>query len=284
MCGCDGCECALDLYHKFGGVTSLSSSTTIDQADPLIQQHAVHWVLCIETYSSPDNRRPNIAGWTLMDGGTPDHCIYTLDEFMIIAFRGTTSPQDVFNDIALSIPGTHCDFEKAGKMGGIVRNFMQQGYFIEVTGHSLGGAIAKCLGDWFKVGVVTFNAAAPPSNPVYSIAPNQIHYHIVFDIISAWIPSVRIDKKVRPGMGLVGKYTSRIPVLKHLFPKYTIQNSVGPILKAHKLEMFSNEKKGISVDKDYEQSLWFDWYNNLPIVTKNVFLKFIQASSLPTIP
>lgn len=283
MCGCSGCDCTLDLYHKFGGVTSVSSSLTIDDADPLIRPHAVHWVMCIETYSNPDNRRKDVAGWQLI-GGTPDHAMYTLDEFMIVAFRGTTSPKDIINDIQLSIPGTNCAFDKASEMSQLIREYMKQGYYIECTGHSLGGAVAKCIGDKFGVGVVTFNMAAPPSNPVYSVGKNQIHYHIVFDIISAWVKSVRIDKKVRPGMGLIGKYTSKIPVVKHLFPKYTIQNSVGPILKAHQLEMFSKSKTGVLVSNEYEQSLWYDWYNNLPILTKNVFLKFIQSPSLPSIP
>ena len=68
-----------------------------------------------------------------------------------------------------------------------------------LTGHSLGGAIAREVGKMLHLRVVTFNAATPPSAPVTS-GPSEVDYHTVFDIVSAWQSpnTVRIDKGCYP--------------------------------------------------------------------------------------
>jgi len=284
---CETCH-HIDLAHeRFGSiVTGRKNSFDIYNADPLIARHAVHWVLCQEAYNSPDARQRNVNGWQLYeDINQIDTCVYVLDDSAIISFRGTQNAKDVVNDIQLATPGnSSCSFNKVNPAVELVQSLLETGLSVQCTGHSLGGAVAKCVGEKLGLGVVTFNMAAPPSNPIFSSPPNQVHYHIVFDVISAWIKSTRIDKGIRPGKDVIGKYTTRIPILKHLFPEYTINTSFKPLLEAHQLSLFSNQKKGILVTNEYEQSIWFQWFNGMQKLVQNIFLKFIQAHSLPSLP
>ena len=66
-----------------------------------------------------------------------------------------------------------------------INDLMSDGDEIILTGHSLGGAIARCVSSQLNLPSVTFNAAAPPSNPVFN-SSLETSYHIVYDIVSAW--------------------------------------------------------------------------------------------------
>ena len=247
----------------------------VHEADRFIHPHAMHWVLCNETYLQ---RRSQIDGWTLVQE-IDNAVIYEKDLFTIIAFRGTVGVSDIKSDIQLSVSGS-CSFDKIKPGIEFVSQYLLKTQnFVQLTGHSLGGAIARCVGADLGLGVITFNPAAPPSNPP-SIGPNQVHYHIVFDIISAWIPSVRIDKGFRPHSTGISKYLTKIPIIK----KYLFNVGIKPILNAHSLEAFTNQRSGHLSTSQMENTLWQNWFNQLPSLFKTSFLFFIQTNKLPPIP
>ncbi len=206
-----------------------------------------------------------------------DVVIYINNEKAIIAFRGTASVQDVLNDIQLSHKGNSCNFEKVSPSLKYVQMFLDntpEETLVQCTGHSLGGAVARCVGSGLKLGVVTFNSAAPPTSPVIN-GTNQVHYHIVFDVISAWqSPCIRIDKGFRPNeMKYLGPYIS----------KFFHTTSLKRLEKAHELMNFSNEKLGTTVDGLLEDELWSIWLNKLPGLMRRIFLKFVGVDVLPPV-
>lgn len=161
-------------------------STTTAQADPIIQEFAIHWVLAKEAYAS--NRRPSIEGWMYFQPlSGADAAVYRLGEQIIVAFPGSQTPADIHNDVVLSDPKTKNEFPKAAAAVDMLETLMD--YFpdciVVLTGHSLGGAVARVAGGELGLDFVTFNAAAPPSAPVINVG-NSVCFHIVFDIISAW--------------------------------------------------------------------------------------------------
>ncbi len=260
-----------------GGFSHLGPFTTsASDADPLIYPNQYHWVFAQEAYAT--NRRPNIDGW-MLDISMEDMCLYKNDEFAIVAFRGSVTTADIRDDIRLSKPGdSGCAFDRVNPALHILRVWLDENsQALQCTGHSLGGAIAKCVGAALSLGVVTFNPAAPPSNPT-STGPNQINYHIVFDIISAWIPAQRIDKGFRPKV--INKFLNHIPYASKLMFNVGIR----PILTAHEITSFGKNIKGQTVTSEFENDIWQKWFGSMPRVIQKAFLVFIQAPSLPPVP
>lgn len=259
--------------HPFGSLVDFGPFTTTSaNADPIIGQHAIHWVLSKETYAT--SRRKEIDGWNLV-GETVDTCMYHLEDRAIIAFRGSQTLADVKADVQLSRPGGNgCNFDKMAPALAMVEAFITENPDVEIqlTGHSLGGAIARCAGQKLGLGIVTFNGAAPPSNPV-STGPNEVDYHIVFDLISAWENpnTIRIDKGYRPAQ------------YGRLDPRRWLDLSVGPVFRAHLIENFSNEKVGKITSTVGENFIILSWYNRLPQLLKDAFNAFTQTNRLPAV-
>lgn len=219
----------------------------IEDADPNIGKHAVHWVISAEMYAP--QRRKQIGDWTLRMEDE-QVCIYSTfvddQEFAIVGFRGTVSEfDDILNDIALSTAslGT-CGFGRVGSGITEISNYLEsnRSVLIQLTGHSLGGAISRCVGAFFNVGVVTFNAAAPPTNPVKT-RENEANYHIVFDMISAWqTPNcIRLEKGFAPMTGVLS-----------LSPIIYWPTILATFAAAHTITAFSNEKPSIIVSAAVE--------------------------------
>lgn len=252
-------------------------SETTSSADPIISAHAIHWVLTGEAYSN--NRRPEIEGWVYVpEYSNPDVATYRNNEHTIVAFRGTVNLTDVRSDMQLSVPGANsCAFDKVKPSVELIQRYIGTTQsLVQTTGHSLGGAIARCVGNQLGLGVVTFNAAAPPSNPVKA-GPNEVDYHIAFDVISAWTsPStVRIDKGYAPHrllkIPLVGKYLNR----------WFLRIGIKTLLNAHSLTNFSAERSGKIITTKQEENIWINWFIHLPPLFKLTFLAFVQAPELP---
>ena len=204
-----------------------------------------------------------------------DTAIYQNNTLVIIAFRGTANINDIKSDIQLSLPGGECSFDRLEPSLQLVEQFLEEtdeSVLVQLTGHSLGGALARCVGNSKQLGVICFNGAAPPSNPI-SIGINQINYHIVFDVISAWQPSVRIDTGIRP--------TSKNSI-------YDLSNvsfndlSILPIAKAHSMQSFT--QAGVLSNAAFENALLVRWYQQLPFVARLTLLSFLLIKRLPPVP
>ena len=256
------------MEQGFGSVVSKTFNTTTANADPIIRKHAIHWVLSQEAYAT--TRRPDIEGWKLM-AQKEDVVVYESNEYTIVAFRGTSGSEDVKNDIQLAKPGSK-SFAKVKPAIELIKPYID-GRMIQTTGHSLGGALARHVGQALGLGIVTFNAAAPPSNPVHG-GPNEVDYHVAFDIISAWTrpTTIRIDKGFHPNRPQ--KWKSK---------GWFLTTGMKPMFDAHALSNFSNERHGKIITESQEDDILKEWYKNLPYTFKAAFLLFIQARSLPPV-
>lgn len=249
------------------------SKYSTNMADPLIAQHAMHWVLCHEVYSI--DRRQDIEGWEFI-GGTDDTILYIKDDtWGIVAFRGTHVASDIISDVQLASKknGT-CSFDRAGPGIKLVDDFIRENpdITLQLTGHSLGGAVARCAGEALGLPVVTFNSAAPPSNPVV-VGRNEIDYHIVFDLISAWQTpnTIRIDKGYRPAR------------VRSLVPKNFLRQSLAPTFASHSLSNFSNEKVGHVIDAATETKLLLEWNDSLPLSLRLFMAWYLEVRRIPAI-
>jgi hypothetical protein len=241
-------------------------------ADPIIGENAIHWLICIQTYEA--SRAPVLGinqDWFL---GYQDleTCVYhrkDLENFVlkqtIIGFRGTAAMKDVKDDIKLSIGGSQT-FPRAEEGISFVQEYLDENpeLMIQLTGHSLGGAIARHVGQVLGLGIITFNAAAPPSNPVIT-GPNEIDYHIVFDIISAWqYPNtVRIDKGYRPIKN------------RSLIPLAWADKALKEMYQSHSLSNFSKERQGVVITAEQENKLFKIWFYSLPLLLKKYVTYFL---------
>jgi hypothetical protein len=226
-------------------------------ADLIIKKHAMHWLICIETYNSV--RKPIILGltstWRLVYTDT-ESCAYEQIGFkrLIIGFRGTHAVKDLYDDLKITMNKVFPRAEEAQKLvAGLFTQYPN--YLFELCGHSLGGAIARVTGEQMNLIVVTFNAASPPTAPVVS-GPKEIDYHIVFDIISAWQSpnTVRIDKGLRP----IPKFWQKLSLLTWFHASFS------DIVQSHKLDNFSNSKPGTLICGEEESSLLKSWVHSLP--------------------
>lgn len=245
-----------------------------NMADPNIGKHAIHWVLCNESYKK--KKRPLIDGWELVFE-EEETCIYATSyedqEYAIISFRGTAVKKDFWDDyeLASSSKGT-CTFPRAAHGKQVTLAFLEEysGIKVQLTGHSLGGAIARCVGADIGLGVVTFNAAAPPTNPVIT-RENESNYHIVFDPISAWqTPNcVRLDKGIRGPSTIWDK-------LGTVF----WNNTASKFTEAHTLLSFSNLKPSSIISPKKEDLIFAEWLHSLDFATVLILMGLLGLTGL----
>lgn len=232
-------------------------------ADPIIQEHAIHWVMCLETYSK--RRSPTVGTTWELKGDFPQTCIYILKcdrKRCIIAFRGTDEAKDLYDDYEITMNRVFPRKEQ----GMVLINRIFDSHpdiSIELCGHSLGGAIAREVGREYGLPVVTFNAAAPPTSPVTN-GDNEVNYHIVFDIISAWQnPYVlRIDKGYNP----IPSWWQRPFLATHFYASFN------DILASHSLTNFSNERDGRVICGEEENAFFNLWLQTMPIQFRGLLL------------
>ena len=243
-------------------------------ADPIIKTHATHWLMCIETYQT--NRFDSIGNWSI-DYSDIETCIYTYKQSAIIGFRGTKSPKDLYDDI-LIIQGKI--FPRAMQAIKFVKELVKLNPRVtfQLTGHSLGGAIARAVSKQLFLEAITFNAAAPPSNPVTQ-APGETAYHIVFDIISAWQSpnTIRIDKGIQPVS------TPWLTTISSYVWMFRIFDSIIP---AHALKNFSNGTPGKKSTPCAENKLLNQWLLSLPLSGRLYILSHLNGPfsiSLPSL-
>lgn len=224
-------------------------------ADPIIRRHAIHWLVCIESYATTRPRRPLIgARWSLFFNAA-ETCAYRLlgTDRVVVAFRGTKVAKDLYDDRLIALGQV---YPRAEEAVALVRSMqvVNPSVRVEVCGHSLGGSIATMVSGVLQLQVVTFNAAAPPSFPVTH--QRGVHYHIVYDIISAWQGpfTVRIDKGFRP-----------VPLFWQKLSVYTwLYASLSDLIESHKLANFSNARTGKVICGEAETVLIRGWLNSLP--------------------
>ncbi len=245
--------------------------------DPLIKAHTVEWLVCVESYKT--SRSSNIEGWELI-GEFDDFCIYELNGQSIIGFRGTNNQFDVLNDVQLSLGQ---EFQKVGPATDLVKRYIaDRGGSVMLTGHSLGGALAREVGKKLNLPFVTFNCAAPPIRP---FGPDGgVHYHIVFDLISAWqAGTIRIDKGYRPNQSGMMYWASKIPIVGALAMFLFKSHSLKQMMEAHRLDNFSSSKPGVIISNGIENNLWKRWFRGLPGKVRFAFLVFTRIRELPEI-
>lgn len=247
---------------------------TVNDADDFIRPHVTHWLVCNETYMSP---RRMIIGYTwrllLQEEET---CVYASDDTVIVGFRGTHTAKDLYDDMKLSINSV---FPRALQGVIFVQSLLaslESGVSVELCGHSLGGAIAREVGGRLSLPVVTFNAASPPTSPAVSTM-NEIDYHIVFDIISAWQSpnTVRIDKGFRP-----------LPAFwQRLTPFTWLHASLSDVIASHSLSNFSNQKYGRVICGEDETRLFRQWMRSLPSYIRTfVYFTVFGVSGVQGLP
>jgi len=245
--------------------------------DPLLGENSIHWLICLQTYNR--NRSPNLPGGWFLGYDGEETCVYHKEDaegfvlpYSIIGFRGTTNQKDILDDIKLSLPenGT-CGFPRAQEGIDFTRKFIDDNpeLTVQVTGHSLGGAIARCAGQALGLGIITFNAAAPPSNPVDTSSGNEQNYHIVFDIISAWQSpgTIRIDKGYRPKKN------------RSLIPLVWAKKALGEVYESHSLVNFSNQRPGNLMNSEQENSLMKSWFYSLPSILRKFIIFFLMGTT-----
>lgn len=222
----------------------------INDADPIISQHAVEWLVCIESYQSP--RRVRIRDWSLTYEAM-ETCIYTNQKTSIIGFRGTHTTKDLYDDAKITLGQV---FPRSIEAIELIKGMLKRtpDHRFVVTGHSLGGAIAKAVGDKLTLETVTFNQAAPPTFPVLN-SPLSTNYHISFDIISAWQSNnvTRICKGFWP---IASTWERFIPYI-------WLYHMLNGVIPSHALKNFAKPSGQIITAR--EETLRIrKWFSSLP--------------------
>lgn len=259
-----------------GTVAARDGSFGAGDADSIVKDHAFHWLACIETYES--NRRVYIDTCYRLIYHDIETCIYAGNCKVIVAFRGTQSGKDLYDDALITLGKTTT---RSAEAVHYLQEFIviNPGAYIELTGHSLGGAVAREAGRRMGLKVVTFNSAAPPSAPVIA-RESDVNYHIVFDVISAWQRpgTVRIDKGYWPITTLL-----EIPI-----PYSWIWHVFNGLLDAHSVINFSSLNPGVVVSAATEARYIDQWFSTLPPLTRSSILIFLLGpkalfGSLPSL-
>lgn len=250
-----------------------------DDADPIILLHDIHWLVCIETYKEVrDETIGRDHQWSLVEEEEEivvyqknhRHCIMrgsTPPEkaHLIVGFRGTKVLRDIHDDIHITFGQ---DFERGEKGKNFVK-MLKTKYVdaqIDVTGHSLGGAIARVTGEEHDIQVVTFNAAAPPTAPV-KVRPDDVNYHIMYDIVSAWQSpnTIRIDKGYFPHIVA--------SVLTHTFLGNPVPlHFIAEMLRTHELANFSSKRSGRLVTPSEETQKFSMWFHSMNTPARLIIL------------
>lgn len=243
-------------------------SYTIGDADTIIKKHEVHWLICIESYKR--EKLKWICRWRLIYDSAETCAYKNVDNGKVImAFRGTDAPKDLYDDREIALGKVYPRVNEAIELLGHIYTLFPS-VNITVTGHSLGGAIARDVGKHFSIEAATFNAAAPPSFPVVQ-GSRETAYHIVFDLISAWQSprTIRIDKGFSP----------YVAPWSMIFPYMWLYSVFDSLLPSHSLVNFSKERAGKIVTPDEENFRMRKWFHSLPMVGQGIFLNALIGVS-----
>lgn len=224
---------------------------SVQDADDLIRPHALHWLVCVESYA-PDKRN-SITEWVL-SYADEETCIYTYRKASIVGFRGTAATKDLYDDTKITMGQVFPRSEEAIRMmQGLIRE--NPGHLYVLTGHSLGGRIASVVGKHLSLETVTFNQAAPPTFTMTN-STMSTNYHISFDMVSAWqtVNTVRICKGYWP---LSNWFYNNVPGM-------WMWHIMKGVLPSHSLSNFSNEYKGKVISTEEENKRMNKWFQSLP--------------------
>lgn len=263
---------------------------TPDQAHPIIKGngHAIHAVISKEMYKHPSIRRTRIGQWKLVvyvAFNTERFCFYHMGEYVIMGCRGTSDLADVVQDWKLVYEMGGCRFDRTDEAMNMLGAFST--YFrpkrIQFTGHSLGGAVARCLSARTGHQAIVFNPAAPPTTQTTQPFGN-VAYHIVMDVVSAWISSGTV---YRLDAGIRIKEPSRVSwlvqnLLSFIYPYASLAfvgNELYQTIPAHAMSQFFLTGATL-VDAHYENELWQNWWNSHNAIQKQMIRVFFFNATL----
>lgn len=114
---------------------------------------------------------------------TTEHAIICIQGTSIVTTKGLSN---ILDDVALATGG--CNLAAVNNATLVLEDIKARGFTnITVTGHSLGGTSAFCVGEKYpEIDCVAFNPGAPVTSPRVT-PPNGRGYHIIGDIISSHI-------------------------------------------------------------------------------------------------
>lgn len=226
-----------------------------------------------------DNRE-----WTLVTESTY-FCFYASENTHIMGCRGTvvTDIKDLWSDVMIASKAG-CGFDRAKLAVEEATKYLRdhQGAELWTTGHSLGGATARCVAKALNAAkCIVFNPAAPPTHPVTNL-PQETSFHIVLDVISAWMNGpnvVRIDMGFRPKefskIGKVGSFLSGfVPGVGQAVAAKELASAIATVLPTHGLANFFSTYGFILQKPQYETDLWRKWWKTLPLTAQVMISAF----------
>lgn len=236
-------------------------------ADPIIFKHAISWLVSIETYQL--KRRQWIGNWRLYyhDQGS---CMYVLGNRVVLGFRGQLI-KDLYDELRHSLGRWVFPYavEASNWVFALLSLNQHTDVDVTLTGHSVGGAIAREIGRVLSLNIVTFNATAPPSSPVIS-PERSVDYHIVFDMSSSWQSpnTVRIDKGFRPWVPIRVK-----------FPYMWVYHVLYGVKPAHDLFNFAKRLPGNVVTTEFENELVQRWFLGFTISERVCMFTYLVSGA-----